>query len=298
MNFVGLRRQGFILSSILVVLSVILLLAPGLNLGIDFTGGSIIERRVDTQVTAESLRQVLESDLNELGISGAVIQVLDNPHEFLIRTRTLTNNEIAQIDEELNSAFGGLVERRTEMVGPVIGQELVRQALLALLVASIGILAYVSFRFEYRFAVSAIVAALHDVLIVLGIFALTGREINTPFVAAILTVVGYSINDTIVIFDRIRENLRFKKKETLEEVVNNSLNQTISRTVNTSLTTLFVVALLFIFGGTTIQDFAFALLIGVFVGTYSSLFVASPVWLTWSLHTKKKHSSQAKPAKA
>ena len=293
MNFVDLRKKTFVLSAVLVGLSIILLFVPGLNIGIDFTGGTIIEREVDSQVTAQSVRTVLDG-MADLDLSGAVIQILDDSREFIIRTRTLESNQILAINSALDAQFGGLVERRTEVVGPVIGQELIRQALLALLIAAIGILAYVSVRFEYRYAVSAIIAALHDVLIVLGLFVITGREINSPFVAAILTVVGYSINDTIVIFDRIRENMGLRKKESREEVVNRSLNQTISRTINTSLTTFVVVLLLFIFGGTTISDFAFALLCGIVVGTYSSLFIASPIWLEWTLASRRKARAAAK----
>lgn len=293
MNFVGLRHKFFTVSAVLLLLSVIFLVFPGLNLGIDFTGGTLMERRVDGMITTESIRAVLaDEQLSHLDIGTAVIQRLDSPNDFMVRTRTLANDEIAEVDQALDQAFGGLVERRTEMVGPVIGQELVRQAFWALLIAAFGILGYVSFRFEYRFAVAAIIAVLHDVILVLGVFAITGREINSPFVAAILTVVGYSINDTIVIFDRVRENLRLRKKETYEEVVNKSLNQTLSRSINTSLTTLIVVTLLFIFGGSSISDFAFALVIGVLAGTYSSIFVASPVWLEWTLAIQKKKVSQ------
>ena len=174
-----------------------------------------------------------------------------------------------------------------------IGQELIRKAILAVVISSIGILAYITLRFEYRFATVAVVCLLHDVLVVLGLFALLGREVNSPFVAAILTVVGYSINDTIVIFDRIRENLRFRKKESYEEIVENSLRQSLSRTINTSITTFVVVLMLVLFGGRAIQDFALALLIGIICGTYSSLLVASSLWLAW---TKKGKGSAASSA--
>lgn len=290
-----MRRSALLLSGVLVVLSLVLLVVPGLNLGIDFTGGALIERKVETRVTTAQIRSVLTSEeLRDLDLGGAGVQILDTPYEFLIRTRELSNADIMRIDEALNGEFGGLVERRTEMVGPVIGEELVRSALMALLIAAVGILIYVTLRFEYRFAVSAILAVLHDVLIVLGVFVISGRELNSPFVAAILTVVGYSINDTIVIFDRVRENVRNKKRESYEEVVNNSLNETIRRTISTSVTTLCVVLLLFLFGGSTIKDISFALLVGVLVGTYSSIFVASSVWLDWTLALKKKQSPTAK----
>ncbi len=293
MNFIELRKKTFVVSGALIILAIVLLIGPGLNLGIDFTGGTIIERQVGQDVTADNVRSVIEGVPN-VEVSGSVIQILDTPREFFVRTRTLETREIQALDRALDEQFGNLVERRTEVVGPVIGQELIRQALLALLIAALGILIYVSLRFEYRYAVSAIIAALHDVLIVLGLFVITGREINSPFVAAILTVIGYSINDTIVIFDRIRENMVYRKKESHEDVVNRSLNQTISRTINTSLTTFAVVTLLFIFGGTTISDFAFALMAGIIVGTYSSLFIASPIWLEWTLASRRRAKAAAK----
>jgi len=292
-NFVDLRKKTFILSGALVVISIILLLGPGLNLGIDFTGGTIIERRVDAEVTANLVQETM-AGVPDLDVGGAAIQILDDPREFIVRTRTLESEQIGALDSAFDEAFGSLDERRTEVVGPVIGQELIQQAILALIIAAVGILIYVSLRFEYRYAVSAIIAALHDVLIVLGLFVITGREINSPFVAAMLTVIGYSINDTIVIFDRVRENMIYRKRETHDVVVNRSLNQVIARTVNTSLTTFTVVLLLFIFGGATIQDFALALMAGIIVGTYSSLFVASPVWLEWTLFSRKRRTSQAR----
>ncbi len=288
MNFVGIGKTALRVSMAMVIVAIVILVFRGLNLGIDFTGGSIMERQVDQSVTVEEIRTVLSNEVGELGVADGVIQILDRSDQFLLRTRTLETSEIMQIDAALDAAFGGLQERRTDMVGPVIGQELVRQALWALLIAAVGILAYVSVRFEFRFAGSAIAAVLHDVLFVLAVFAITGREINSPFVAAILTVVGYSINDTIVIFDKVRENLRFRKRETLEEVVNNSLNETLPRSINTSMTTFVVILMLFVFGDASISDFAFALLVGVLVGTYSSLFVASPVWLEWTLGAQKK----------
>ena len=185
------------------------------------------------------------------------------------------------IDDSLSKHFGEVQARRTEMVGPVVGQELVKQALMALLLAAIGMLIYLSFRFEYRFATVAVLAVLHDALIVLGIFALLAKEINSPFIASILTVVGYSVNNTIVIFDKIRENMSFRKRESWAELANKSINETLTRSINTSLTTLLAVLALFFFGGATIQDFVLALLLGIVVGTYSSVFVAGPLWVVW-----------------
>ncbi len=281
MNFVRYRKPAFIFSAVMVALSIISLLYPGLNLGVDFTGGTLLERRTEQNVTTEQVRRILDDAIPEVDLSGAVVQLLDQPNEFMVSTRPLDNAEIIRIDQAFAGHFGSLVELKTDVVGPVIGKELVRNAIIAIAVSALGILAYISWRFEYRFAAVAVVCLLHDVLIVLGFFALMGREVNSPFVAAVLTVLGYSINNTIVVFDRIRENMRLKKKQGYEVLVNSSLNQTLARSINTSITTLLVIVMLVIFGGSAIGDFAMALLIGVLFGTYSSLFVAGPLWMTW-----------------
>jgi preprotein translocase subunit SecF len=183
---------------------------------------------------------------------------------------------------------------RTEMVGPTIGSELKSKALLALLAAAIAIVIYISVRFEFKFAIAALIAVFHDVLIVVGIFSILGREINSPFIAALLTVVGYSINDTIVIFDRVRENINYRKKETFEELNNNAVLDTLPRSINTSLTTLVTVVAILMLGGATIQTFMLALLIGILSGTYSSIFVASPVLVEWDAWQKRREKSNAR----
>ncbi len=286
MNILNYRRSAFIFASLMITLSIIVLLVPGLNLGVDFTGGTILERSVSQEPSTDSIRQVLDKAVPELDLSGAVVQILDNANQFMIRTRELDNADILKIDQAFDDNFGELVVLKTDVVGPTIGKELVQKALLAIAISALGILLYVTLRFEYRFAAVSVICILHDLIIVLGLFALTGREVNSPFVAAVLTVLGYSINDTIVIFDRIRENLRFKKKESYADIVAKSIKQSISRTINTSITTLLVVAMLVIFGGSAIQDFAFALLIGIIFGTFSSLFLAGPLWLTWTERKK------------
>ncbi|MDI9412699.1 MAG: protein translocase subunit SecF [Bacillota bacterium] len=286
MNILNYRRSAFIFASLMITLSIIVLLVPGLNLGVDFTGGTILERSVSQEPSTDSIRQVLDKAVPELDLSGAVVQILDNANQFMIRTRELDNADILKIDQAFDDNFGELVVLKTDVVGPTIGKELVQKALLSIAISALGILLYVTLRFEYRFATVSVICILHDLIIVLGLFALTGREVNSPFVAAVLTVLGYSINDTIVIFDRIRENLRFKKKESYADIVAKSIKQSISRTINTSITTLLVVAMLVIFGGSAIQDFAFALLIGIIFGTFSSLFLAGPLWLTWTERKK------------
>lgn len=291
MSIIGNRHKAFIFSAVLIVVSIVLLITPGLNFGIHFSGGTLLERSVEQHVTVDEIRTVVT---NELELGTTTIQMLDDDHEFLIRTQELENEEIIRLDAALADAFGEVDARMTEVVFPVIGKELINQALIALAIAAIGILLYVSYRFEFKFAVCAIVALLHDVIIVLGIFAITRTELNIPFVAAILTLVGYSINDTIVIFDRIRDNLHFRKKKSYEAVVTTSIRQSISRSLNTSLTTFIVVFLLFIFGGAAISDFALALVLGVIFGTYSSLFISAPLWLEWNNYSKRKSLRYAK----
>ncbi|NLJ85203.1 MAG: protein translocase subunit SecF [Firmicutes bacterium] len=296
MDFVGKRKISFRISLALVVLSLILLIKPGLNWGVDFTGGTLMERGFERSVTAGEVRQVLGSlQIEGLDMAKSVIQPTDNNRAALIRSQTLSNEQIQAIDAGLRAHFGEVEARRTEMVGPVVGQELVRQALMALLLAAIGMLIYLSFRFEYRFAVVAVIAVLHDAIVVLGLFALLAREINSPFIASILTVVGYSVNNTIVIFDKIRENISFRKRESWAELANKSINETLTRSINTSLTTLLAVLALFFFGGATIQDFVLALLLGILVGTYSSIFVAGPLWVVWrEWDDRRKAVSSAK----
>lgn len=287
MNFLRFKKQAFIFSGVLVLISLFTLFVPGLNLGVDFTGGTILEREVDRNVSTSGVRKILDAAVPDMDLSGAVVQILDAPNQFMIRTRELDNADIIRIDQAFSAEYGDLIELRTDVVGPVVGKELVQKALLAVIISSLGILAYITLRFEYRFATVAVLCLLHDIVIVLGFFAITGREVNSPFVAAILTVLGYSINDTIVIFDRIRENLRLQKKESNEELVARSLNQSLNRTINTSITTLVVVLMLVIFGGSAIRDFALALTIGVVLGTYSSLMLAGPLWLEWVERGKK-----------
>jgi len=294
-DFVGKSKISFGISLVLVVLSVILLITPGLNWGVDFTGGTLMERGFERSISAGEIREVLGSlDLDGIELTKSVIQPMENNRAALIRTQILTNEEIEVIDAGLIEHFGETDVRRTEMVGPIVGQELVKQALMALLLAAIGMLIYLSFRFEYRFAGVAVLAVLHDALIVLGIFALLSKEINSSFIASILTVVGYSVNNTIVIFDKIRENMSFRRRESWAELANKSINETLTRSINTSLTTLLAVLALFFFGGATIQDFVLALLLGILIGTYSSVFVAGPLWVSWKNWDDKRKTAKAR----
>ena len=288
MNIIGRRHIFLGISAVLVVASLVLLFTKGLNLGIDFRGGTLLERAIPGQVTANAVREVLTGgELAHLGLGGSTVQPLADESTadrtvMLIRTHAFENpGAVAEIDAALEAAFGEVEVRRTELVGPVIGAELVRQALWALGIAFVAMVIYISLRFEFRFGVAALVALMHDVVVALGVVSLLGSEVNTPFVAAILTIVGYSINDTIVVFDRIRENLSTRRRESLAEIVNTSVRQTIMRSINTSATTLVVLFALYFFGGSTIKDFTLTLLVGIFAGTYSSIFVASPLWWIW-----------------
>ncbi|MGI6037580.1 MAG: protein translocase subunit SecF [Limnochordia bacterium] len=279
-DIVGRRKTWLGLAGCLVLFSIILLMTKGLNLGIDFTGGALLERGLGRPATAAEVAAVLEEATFDMG--SPVIQPLADGREVLIRTKELTPEEIAIIDGLLAEAFDGSQIRRTEVVGPVIGEELVSQALMASFLACLGVLAYVTVRFEFLSGLAAILALIFDVLTIVGAFILLGWEVNTPFVAAVLTVIGYSINNTIVLFDRVRENLQYAKgKVNFPSLVNDSIWETMARSINTSITTLSVVICLFLFGGETIKDFTLALIIGLTAGFYSSVFIASNLWVTW-----------------
>lgn len=280
MDILGKRKIWYTISIAAIVIALFFLTINGLNLGIDFNGGTLIEFSVRDDVTAEDLRGVLEKlDIAE----DSKIQHSEGSGEngIIIRSKTLKSEQIVTIDKAVKAEFNSAELLRTEMVGPTIGRELRINALLALIAASIAIIAYISFRFELRFAVVSVIALLHDIIITLGIFAILGKEINTPFVAALLTIVGYSINDTIVIFDRIRENMKLIHRAPFVEQANTAVVDTLPRSINTSITTLITILAIYFFGGASIQTFMLALFIGMFAGTYSSIFVASPLLLTW-----------------
>ncbi len=286
MDFVGKRHLWFKISGIILILGLGFLIFSGLNLGVDFTGGTLVTLAFDDIPSVPEVGDVLAGEeLKHLDLEGSFIQRSED--NILIRSRELSDDEISQVFSALEGELGSFRDLDIERVGPVIGQELFRDAILALLLASVLIVGYVSVRFEFRSGVTAIITLLHDVFIVLGIFAILGWQLNSSFIAAILTVVGYSINDTIVLFDRIRENRRLKKSMALEDSVNLSISQTIVRSLNTSVTTFAVVGALFIFGAPVIREFSFALLLGILVGTYSSIFIASPLWVEWNLRAKK-----------
>ncbi|MBF0399154.1 MAG: protein translocase subunit SecF [Magnetococcales bacterium] len=282
-DFVRFRVVAFFLSGSLVLLSIISLLVQGLNLGIDFSGGTLVQLRFAKPPHVDQIRLAL----SHLELGDIVIQEFGAPEEILIRvekqaTNTDEQNALAaRVVEAILplSPEGGAELRRVEFVGPQVGSELTINGLLAVFYSMIAILIYVAWRFEWRFAYGAILALLHDTIITVGLFSVTQKEFTLVVVAAVLTVIGYSINDTIVVFDRIREERVRMKKQSMAETINQAINDTLSRTVITSLTVVLVLVALLLFGGLVIHDFALALFCGVVVGTYSSIFVASPIVL-------------------
>ncbi len=288
-DFLRLRYVAFVLSALLVIGSIGLTVEKGLNFGIDFTGGTVIEIKTPTDAPVLSnMRAVLD----ELGLGAMSIQTFGEPDDILIRLPQQAGDNDAQqaaierVKESLDTLFaedGAVDYRRVEYVGPQVGEELKKAGALAVLYSLIGILVYISFRFEWQFGLAAIVALAHDAIATIGFFALTQMEFNLSTVAAILMIAGYSINDTVVVFDRIRENLRKYKKKPLIELFNLSTNQMLSRTLMTSFTTLLALIALWYFGGDVIRGFIDALIFGIVIGTYSSVFVAAPVLLLFGI---------------
>ncbi len=270
-DFMSKRKLAMVLSLVLLTVSIASLTIRGLNLGVDFTGGTLIEVGYEADAKLDEIRSVL----GEVGFSEAIVQHFGSNKEVLIRVAPKEGLTSAKISSNILQALEGAELKRVEFVGPQVGDELTEDGGLAMLISLFFILIYVAIRFEKRFAVGSIAALIHDVIIVLGFFSLTQVEFGLPVLAAVLAVIGYSLNDTIVVFDRIRENfLKIRKKDT-EQIINISLNETLTRTVITSLTTLLVLIALYFFGGEILRPFALALIAGVIIGTYSSMYVAS-----------------------
>ncbi len=272
-NFIGRRKIGYTISIVVLLAGIISLAVQGLNLGIDFTGGNIIQVRFEESVTSGEVREVFSQHVKE----AFSVQETDE-NNFFVRTPVLTEEQSNLIIAGLTSQFGKNEILRNEHVGPVIGKELALNALYALIIAAVLMVIYISFRFEFKFGIAAVVSLLHDVIVTVGVFSMLQIEVDSAFVAAILTIIGYSINDTIVIFDRIRENRRGSRKEDRATLVDRSIMQTLTRSINTVLTTLFPLIALILLGGATIKAFVLALLIGIASGCYSSIFIASPFW--------------------
>ncbi len=287
-DFINKRKIAFAISGLIILAGLIsFIVKGGFNLSIDFAGGTLVQLKFDKPVDVGSLRDIL----GELKLSSMQITEFGSKDEVLIRFLPKTKNqtkEVENITDFLKQKIkdNNFEVRRIESVGPKVGTELKYKALWAILFSLIGILIYISIRFEFRFAIGAIVALFHDVLATLALFSLLDKEISLTVIAALLTIVGYSLNDTIVVFDRIREDVRTIRKKTFDEIINLSINQTLSRTIITSLTTLLVVIALLLKGGEVIFDFSLALFFGVVVGTYSSIFIASPILLFWQNRVK------------
>lgn len=299
LNFIRRKKIFFTFSALLVALAIGLFLSRGLNFGIDFQGGILIEVRMTEGGKLSEIR----TNLSDLGLGEVALQEFGQATDILIRIQKQEGGEKAQqvAVDKVKSALGeGVQYRRTEFVGPQVSRELFRDGVIAVILAMIGILAYIWFRFEWQFGLGAIIALLHDVLTTVGVFALTGLEFNLSTVAAILTIAGYSINDTVVVYDRVRENLRKYKSMPLPELLNNSINETLSRTLMTSLTTMLALVSLYALGGEVIRGFSFALIWGVVIGTYSSICVAVPVLLHLNVNrgvrTSGRGGEQPEPA--
>lgn len=283
-DFVSKRKLAILLSIIVMAIGAVsLIINGGPSYGIDFAGGTLVQVQIGRDTGPVEIKEALK----DLNLGGLVVQTFgDESNEFLIRSKNMSA-ELKGLNQDISKALAAtygaeMVDlRRAEMVGPAVGADLREKGFLAIIYALIGILFYITWRFEFRFAVGAIIALGHDVGITLGAFSLTGREIDLPIIAAFLAIIGYSLNDTIIVYDRIRENMGKLSKESFSFIVNRSINETLSRTILTSGTTLCVVLALFIFGGGVIHNFAFAMMIGILVGTFSSIFVASPLLLYW-----------------
>jgi preprotein translocase subunit SecF len=278
-DFMGKRRYAIVLSAVVLLVSIAALATRGLNFGVDFTGGTLIEIGYPEAVELDGIRDALAT----AGFMGAQAQHFGSSRDVLVRIAPQTGKDTVELSENalgvLRQQNTSMEMRRVEFVGPQVGEELTEQGALAMIYALIGILIYIMVRFQWRFAPGAVVALVHDVVIIIGFFALFQFDFDLTVLAALLAVIGYSLNDTIVVFDRIRENFRKMRKGTAVDVINTSINQTFSRTLMTSITTLLVLVSLFVFGGEVIHDFSLALIVGIVVGTYSSIYIASTTTL-------------------
>ena len=282
-DIAGRYKVWFVISLLVIVPGLISMAVRGLNFGIDFTGGTIIDLKFEQPIRIEQIRDSLRA----YGLEGSTIQLsgetsgVESSTDVMIRTVDLEENDRKAVMASLRADVGSYEVMREEKVGATIGSELIFNAVMALVISWGIIILYVAYRFEFRFGIAAVLALVHDILIVLAFFSFTQRQVDSSFVAALLTIVGYSINDTIVIFDRIRENLKlhFRRGGDVRELVNRSIYQTLTRSLFTVFTVLFTTFALYFFGGETTKDFAFALLVGFSSGCYSSIFIAGPLWM-------------------
>ena len=293
-KFIRLKLVSFSISAILSLASILAVIFIGLNLGIDFKGGILLEVRTSSNISIAKIR----NEISNLNIGEISIQEFGQDSDYLIRVERQEGSDSAQqiaveaIKASLNKAFSKDIEyRRLEYVGPTVSKDLVKDGVMAIIFAIIAMLAYIWFRFELPFALGAIVALVHDITLTMGLFAILGLEFNLATVAAILLIIGYSMNDTVVVYDRIRENLRKFKKMNLNDLLDKSINETLARTINTTVTTILALGALYLFGGQIIADFAFAMLWGIVVGTYSSIFIASTILVYVNVRRTKEPES-------
>ena len=288
------KRFGMLSVTVLII-SLALIVTKGFNYGIDFAGGTLIQVQYQGEAPIKKVREAIDE---EKAYKGATVTFFGSNQEIVIKTKMSSKNLGEDVGDNVRKLLEGTGEfkvRRVDMVGAKVGSELREQGLMAMLLSIVGILIYVSFRFEWRFAVASVLALVHDVTIAMGMIVLFSVEVNLDILAALLTILGYSLNDTIIVFDRIREGIRTIKDPELSHIIDESVTRTLSRTTLTSLTTFFVVLTLFLFGGEIIHGFSFTLLVGVVVGTYSSIFVASPIllWLGFSVSGFRQKEAEA-----
>ena len=291
-DIAGRRKIWFFISMLLIVPSLICIGVRGFNFGIDFTGGTIVELKFERPVTLTEVRGTLA----KYSLDGSTIQLagensgIESSDDVMIRTVDLEENERKAVMASLKEDIGSYTVMREEKVGSTIGSELIMNAIMALVISWVLIILYIAYRFEMNFGIAAVLSLAHDIIVVLGIFSFTGRQVDASFIAALLTIVGYSINDTIVIFDRIRENLKlhFARHGNINQLVNTSIYQTLTRSLYTVLTVIFTTLALYFFGGETTKDFSFALTVGIAAGSYSSIFIASPLWIVLRNRSEEK----------
>ncbi len=296
-DFMGKRLPFLGFSALLVIISFVLLFTKGLNLGIDFSGGTLVQVQYTQAAPIKNIRDILAEDVR---FEKAVVTKFGTPQEIIIKIPTTTTQLGKDVGDDLRELLkptGSYEIRRVDMVGPKVGNALQEKGLMALSMALLVILVYVSFRFEWRFAVASILALIHDITIALGAIVLFNVDVNLDILAAILTILGYSLNDTIIVFDRIREGVQTSKENVLDKVVNESVSRTLSRTTLTSLTTFFVVLTLYLFGGEIINGFSFTLLVGIVVGTYSSIFIAASFLVQLNFSISNYRQSEAEKLK-
>ncbi|MBD3403236.1 protein translocase subunit SecF [candidate division GN15 bacterium] len=296
-DFIGRRRPAFVLSVLLVLGGLVafgLILTGQANLGIDFAGGVMLQGHFEEQVSIEELRSALSTQFPDIQVTN--VADFEQPNAFIIKTKRPEDEaegeqRLSQIEEIIATEFAGnsFIRDGEHVIGPAVGESLQKDARWAVMISLIGILIYIAIRFDFRSGVAATIATFHDVLAVLGIMVLLGKEFDLLIVVALLTLAGYSLTDTVVVYDRIRENLKkYRGKAQFVFAVNQSINDVLSRTFNTSITVLFVVVILFFFGGEVLRNFSLALILGVLVGTYSSIFVASPIVVEWEARKPKR----------